>query len=217
MNVNVNKRNCVGGLALRRRYRSERGFSLVELGVVLLVASILIGGVLQGRELIGLGKLQRLEKDLESLQASVSIYRDTYKYLPGDDPSASQRFANQVGITDGNGDYSIDFGSGPSSESRLFWQHLRAARLLKSGADSLMAPRNPFGGEIALRQNVYGVNGLALVATGLSWEDAFALDQRSDDANSGQGQVRIGMAGQALPTPPQTPGALVDLAVELRP
>ncbi len=202
----------------QRQRRRQRGFSLVELGVVLLVVSILIGGVLKGRELIGLSKLQRLESDLESVQTSAALYRDYYQHLPGDDPSASQRFTSHGAVENGNGNNQIEFSQGSQNgENSLFWQHLRAAGLLKLAANDKQAPSNPFGGEFRLGENVYGLPGVSVVATGLSWQQAFTLDQRQDDSNGGQGRIRIGAGGHVLSAPPSDVNIRVEVAAILLP
>ena len=63
---------------------SRRGFTLVELAIVLVILGLLLGAVLKGSQLINAAKLKREVQNLQALQATVWAYYDQYLCLPGD-------------------------------------------------------------------------------------------------------------------------------------
>ncbi|MEM0326942.1 MAG: prepilin-type N-terminal cleavage/methylation domain-containing protein [Desulfurococcaceae archaeon] len=69
----------------------SRGFTLVELAIVLVIIGIILGGILKGQELIFNAKVKRLQSQVKEMMAAVYTYYDKYGYLPGDDPTANSR------------------------------------------------------------------------------------------------------------------------------
>jgi prepilin-type N-terminal cleavage/methylation domain-containing protein len=68
----------------------SRGFSLVELSIVLVILGLLVGGVLSGQSLIRASELRKVTTEYTSIVAAVGSFREKYLYLPGDFPNASQ-------------------------------------------------------------------------------------------------------------------------------
>lgn len=97
-------------------------FSLIELGMVLLVIGVLAVGIFKGKDLLDSAKLQSTIQEIQHIQQGVHQYADLYHALPGDDPDAS-RFGENV--PSGNGNRIID-----DSEQDLFWVHLFKAGIL---------------------------------------------------------------------------------------
>ena len=106
----------------------QRGFTLVEIAIVLVIIGLLLGGILKGQEMIVQAKIKNVVSDLNGVTAAVSSYQNRYRALPGDDKSANARWTltNQQG--DGNGTISGKYNTSTASdESALFWLHLRLA------------------------------------------------------------------------------------------
>ncbi len=59
-------------------------FTLVELAIVLVIVGLLVGGVLQGQELIHQARLRSVISDIRSFEAAVTTFRLKYNELPGD-------------------------------------------------------------------------------------------------------------------------------------
>jgi len=116
--------------------KSEQGFTLVELAVVMIIIGLLIGGVLKGQELITGAQITSTVSQLKAFDAATSTFRDTYNAFPGDMSTASTRLPNCAAdpCNDGTGDGRLDVALGDvaalDEESAYFFNHLRAADLV---------------------------------------------------------------------------------------
>lgn len=123
--------------------RPQRGFTLVELSIVLLIVGLLLGGVLKGQALIDSAKVKNLAQDLRSIPALAHAYQDKYRALPGDDIGAVLHLCGSAAACtragDGNGMVDGDWDASGDAESLRFWQHLRLAGIA-TGSTELTAP-----------------------------------------------------------------------------
>jgi prepilin-type N-terminal cleavage/methylation domain-containing protein len=144
--------------------RSQSGFSLVELAVVLAVIGLLVGGTIAGGSLIRSAKLQSLISDITQIRSAANQFKTQYNALPGDmvnatsywgiaagstgNDSACQAQATTDGKTcNGDGNRRIGPTAGGVDERYRFWQHLTNANLF---------PGNYTG--VALTTPVVGTN-----------------------------------------------------------
>ena len=61
----------------------RESFTLVELSIVLLILSILLGTLLTGRRIVDRAKLQRVIFEVDYYKKSLSLFQDTFDVLPG--------------------------------------------------------------------------------------------------------------------------------------
>lgn len=121
---------------------SIRGFTLIELSIVLVIIGLLVGGVIVGKDLITHAALRSQMSQIDEYRASVKAFQIKYNCLPGDCSNAPNfGFAARsrlVGRGDGNGFLSsiANLGSGScassfSGEHILFWRDLSDAKLIR--------------------------------------------------------------------------------------
>ena len=178
----------------------QKGFTLVEIAIVLVVVGLLIGGVLKGREMITNAKLKRIESDRAGIVAAINTYQDRYLILPGDDDQADFRFLlYSDGINDpapidinGDGDGSIDgdWMAVANTETANFWKHLRAASLIPGGGDDDTQPTNAYGGIIGLRDGSLLISGHVIVFGSVEGPIARVLENQLDDGSPSRGRIQ---------------------------
>ena len=86
--------------------RAERGFTLIELSIVLVIIGLIVGGVLVGQDLIRAAAVRAQVSQIEKYNTAVNTFRDKYGALPGDiqDPAASSFGFTPRGQLAGEGD-----------------------------------------------------------------------------------------------------------------
>lgn len=129
--------------------RSEQGFTLVELAIVMVIIGLLIGGILKGQELIANAKISSTVSQLKGLDAAMNTFQDKYNALPGDMPTAVARLPNCTGVcVDGAGGGTIAGTlaqpAAVGNEQVLAFIHLSVADLI-SGIDPNGAAPVNFG------------------------------------------------------------------------
>ena len=62
----------------------NKGFSLVEMAIVIIVIGILIAGVIKGKELVLQSRLQAYSEDFLKLRAHLALFKDQYETWPSD-------------------------------------------------------------------------------------------------------------------------------------
>ena len=173
-----------------KRELNQRGFTLVELAIVMVIIGLLIGAVLKGQAMIDDAKNKRLFNDLQGISAAYFTYYDRYSAVPGDDPGSLPRWGIASG--DGNGFISV-------AESTIAWQGLRYSGLLSGDpvtAGATAAPRHPYGGQYGFGNAAFAGFGTGnvtknyIIVNAISGSVAEAADRKFDDGIFGTGTVR---------------------------
>ncbi|MFZ0727975.1 MAG: prepilin-type N-terminal cleavage/methylation domain-containing protein, partial [Desulfobacterales bacterium] len=76
-------------LNLKKVKRSQAGFTLVEIAIVMVIIGLLIGGVLKAQGMINNAKVKRVVKQADELRAAVMGFYDKYGVYPGDENQAA--------------------------------------------------------------------------------------------------------------------------------
>ncbi len=124
----------------------SKGFTLVELAIVLVVVGLLVAGVLAGQDIIETARRVKLIREVNDYTLAIKTFQLKFNYLPGDMPNADS-FFDVIG--NGNGDEMIsvvpDAGFGPavSAEDTFAWNHMSKAGVVNSaysGETNLIEP-----------------------------------------------------------------------------
>ena len=212
------------------KQRTQTGFTLVEIAIVLVIIGLLLGGILKGQEMITQAKIKNVVADFSGVSAAYYGYQDRYRAIPGDDAGAVARWAAAgLPAAPATGAYGNGIVSGGYStttaneESRLFWAHLRSAGFVAGTGQQ--QPFNAVTGLLGVQSgdgavapaatllNVAGGNGfvgLIICSAGLPDKIAIAVDTQMDDGVSSSGTVRAKI--QATPNPALAAAAVSDLA-----
>lgn len=127
----------------------RKGFSLVELSIVLVILGLLTGGILAGQSLIRAAELRSVTSDMQRYFTAYMTFMDKYMGLPGDFNKATSFWQSAGGTggdvacinaqtsgsaatCNGTGDGQISDTSGYTySERFMAWKHLANAGLIE--------------------------------------------------------------------------------------
>ncbi|TCV80080.1 type II secretion system protein [Sulfurirhabdus autotrophica] len=174
--------------------QNQKGFTLIEIAIVLVIIGLILGGVLKGQEMITQAKIRNVANDLNGVSAAYYGYQDRYRAIPGDDPNAETRWTSAVTVK-GNGDGVVTVtpvAPATVAESNLFWQHLRLSGFISGPTNTQTPPTNSVGGITTVQTGAFGLTGLVVCTSNLPAAIANAIDSQFDDGIGTTGQVRGG-------------------------
>jgi prepilin-type N-terminal cleavage/methylation domain-containing protein len=182
----------------------QKGFTLVEIAIVLVIIGLLLGGILKGQEMITQAKIKNVMADMSGVSAAMYGYQDRYKALPGDDKTATRWGLSGAAV--GNGDGIVVGKWTAAGEALNFWDHLRRAGFISgAGAEN---PFNAVSGKMGVQTGdgsgtvPVGIlsDGVAVTPTlftalvmcsaNLPDKIAISVDAQMDDGNGQKGNIR---------------------------
>jgi prepilin-type N-terminal cleavage/methylation domain-containing protein len=189
---------------------NQKGFTLVEIAIVLVIIGLLLGGILKGQEMITQAKIKNIIADYSGISAAYHGYQDRYRAIPGDDPGAATRWTTPTVATAGNGNGQVagtynnaNAACTAAVESCSWWDHLRRAGFV--AGSGVTQPFNAVTGLIGVQTGdgavavgpalggaagVGGFAGLIICSANLPDKIAIATDTQMDDGTRTAGTVR---------------------------
>ena len=206
---------------------NQKGFTLVELSIVLLIIALMVTSVLVGKELVRSAEIRAVITQYDDFTAAVGTFKNKYNGLPGD--IRGQTDFGFVGNGNQNGMLASDTDM-TAGENSFFWSHLGSsgAQLISgayTGEAAEGAPHDNLKTISPLAQTGlvhWGVYADAAAATNyfvlgltspttvgqfetagaLSPIDARSIDEKIDDGMPNKGLVNAGMgANKAFELP----------------
>ena len=175
---------------MKQMTRSQSGFTLVEIAIVLVIIGLLLGGVLKGQEMIENSRIKSVVNDMNGVSAAYNSYFDRFRAIPGDKGVATMTARGWTGTAGGNGNGALGvtvaqtFTNG--GEQAALWRALRASGMTTGDptAPATVAglPRAGTGGLIGVTVGPYGLVGPSVCISGLSTKQASGVDTTIDGA-----------------------------------
>lgn len=209
----------------QRTNRHNRGFTLVELSIVLLIIALIITSVLVGQDLVRNAELRATVRQYENFTSAVGTFRTKYNGLPGDISGAT----NYGFVGNGNNNGVLVGDTVLDTENVYFWNHLGAtgAELIAgtySGVVATTSNLNVITPSVKAGVGNWGVyadttNGINYYILGLTTPaaaasldtadsltplDAKYIDSKIDDGMPNRGFVNAGIGGALAYTAPNT-------------
>jgi prepilin-type N-terminal cleavage/methylation domain-containing protein len=182
--------------------RTQQGFTLVEIAIVLVIIGLLLGGILKGQEMINQAKIKNVVADFSGVSAAYYGYQDRYRAIPGDDAGAGARWAAAgFPATPATGAYGDGVVAGTyntttaNEETRLWWLGLRTSGFVSGGGQN--QPFNAVSGMLGVQTGnnaggtvLGGFGGIIICSAGLPDKIAISVDTQMDDGAISTGSVR---------------------------
>ena len=184
----------------------QKGFTLIEIAIVLVIIGLLLGGVLKGQELITGARVRNLIQQQDGVKAAYFGFLDRFRALPGDYAQATTTITNisTAACNGGNGNGDGQINPATNSEHTLAWEHLSKAGFINGTYTCAAAqtqasnPSNPYGQLLNL-----GFDNLYFDAAGtipsrhnlktggqIPSDILGEIDRKIDDGNARQGSFR---------------------------
>lgn len=182
-------------------HSNQGGFTLVEMAIVLVIISLLVAGVMQGQSLLRAARVNDVITTANDLRFAVSAFKDRYKVLPGDHPTASAEITGAAGNGNGNG---VITNFGTPDEWNLVPDHLFNAGYIKGGTGTIRttygeawvvartvatAGGSPCGAAVDNSAPLPVANNMILLSD-LPGDAAEEIDAKFDDGVFDSGSVR---------------------------
>ena len=198
----------------RQMAGKTRGFTLVEIAIVLVIIGLILGGVFKGQALIDGARVRSLTSEVSGIRTAWYSFQERYRSVPGDFPNASTQIDSAA--LPGNGNGRVD----GSQERAGVWQQLALAGFINGNFDGAQTaigtatdvecgpgtcPKNPFNGYYKISYSAQAADtqdpaheiftGNQIPVSILS-----QLDIKLDDGRANSGRFRVHRAYESACT-----------------
>jgi len=175
----------------------QKGFTLIELAIVLVIIGIILGAILKGQELIKNAQAKRVQNDMRGLEAAVWTFYDRYGRFPGDcnrNGIIDARVYTTTTVSSLNNTPAAQFcGTSATDDPDMPWAELKVAYILNN-VDNRQLSLTQFNGRFFIGYANAGtgtINANAVAVADIPCFAAKMIDVSIDGAaNSGLGRVR---------------------------
>ncbi len=167
------------------KQRDERGFTLVEIAIVLVIIGLLLGGVMKGQTLIQQAKVKNVMNQVDGYRAAIMGFYDRYGMLPGDENNP-----NIPAFDTNNGNFSGQIQG--NAERFYMFQDLQLAGFISGNYTGVNVASHAFGDQLYLAWfgNPAGApTGHYFRLDNLPWDVALEIDMKLDDGIYNTGSV----------------------------
>jgi prepilin-type N-terminal cleavage/methylation domain-containing protein len=205
-------------------HSQQRGFTLLEFSMVMILFGVLVGSVLRGQELITSAKVRNMLDQKSAVQSALIAFSDRHQVNAGDLTPAQALLIDSDMVASGSGGNGLTtLGlSGGNNESATAFQNLTIGRYLSCRAclgvtaalpnplsDNTNSPANVIGNYISYGYSNSSSGGTTVwwdaVATanrniittgsGVSTQMLREMDLKADDGSPGSGNFRLSSVG----------------------
>ena len=203
---------------------NKKGFSLIELSIVLIIIGLLVAGITGGASLIKSAELRAVMTDIRNYQTAVNAYYTSRGELPGTSGSSEMNFANSClawaqmvnegivdanlssfGLISGTKQYTCDPITSVTADNSVGSKMKGGYYALGYNDEMLSNVIFLVGsGETAsnMKNAETGSGTAKLSETVVSRKDAKFLDDKMDNGISDSGKI-YGFTGEAVSTAPE--------------
>lgn len=167
----------------------ERGFTLIELSIVLVIIGLLVGGVIKGKDLIDSTKTTKFIQEFQAYSDAMIAYEERYNRHPLAD--AATRFGTVTPSTGDQTTYNLRSAGLIPLEPGITVVNGTVARHVLDGNITFMAANTAFGLGLDTETAVCFLEVPAAAAA--------AVDAKYDDGVGNTGNIRA-VAPSATPT-----------------
>ncbi len=107
---------------------TKNAFTLIELSIVLVIISLIVGGIIGGKSLIKSAEIQNAVKEMARVKTAINTFELQYDALPGDMSNATDYWPGVTNDGDGDRHYQVTDGI-IGQEGAYLWHHLGLAEI----------------------------------------------------------------------------------------